>query len=171
MPSPKELDAMVKQTVWHHRKRLPMSDAQRLWFRGNQSLTKQLVAYSDGEFELELLREYRSKPLMHEARALGIDLHRACQIREVMLKCNGQATVFARSIISDQAIRASKHQLTKLGTMPLGHLLFKQANVNLETRQVARTFINGKAYFARRTLYQLNGENILVSEYFLKTLW
>ncbi len=162
---------MVNQTIWHHRKRLPMNEAQRLWFRGNQSLTKQLIAYSDGEFELELLREYRGKPLMHESRVLGIRLHRSCQIREVMLKCKGQATVFARSIISDQAIRASKHQLTKLGTVPLGHLLFKQAKVNLETRQVAKTVINGDTYFSRRTLYQLNREDILVTECFLRALW
>jgi chorismate-pyruvate lyase len=88
-----------------------------------------------------------------------------------MLKCNGQATVYARSIISDQAIRASKHQLTKLGNVPLGHLLFKQAKVNLETREVARIVINGKTYFARRTLYQLNREDILVTEFFLRPLW
>ena len=167
--------ALASHTIWLHRKRLITNDKQRVWFRGNQSLTQQLIDYSQGDFQLELLREYRVKPFMHEARALGIDLHNACRIREVLLKCQGEATVFARSIISDQAIRASKHQLTKLGTVPLGHLLFKRANVNLETRQIAkieRKYNNQqRTTFARRTLYQLNGENILVSEFFLQAVW
>lgn len=163
--------ALASHTNWQHRKRVSMSDAQRLWFRGNQSLTKQLITYSQDNFSLELLAEYRAKPYMHEAKALGISLHKACQIREVLLKCHGKATVYARSIISDQAIKASKHQLTKLGTVPLGHLLFKRANVDLETRQVARIKQQDKTVFARRTLYQLNGEDILVSEFFLQAIW
>lgn len=173
-----DLKRMASHAIWHHRKRLPMNKSQREWFRGNQSLTKQLMAYSEGEFELKLINEYQGKPFMHEARALGLDLHRGCRIREVMLHCLGQETVFARSIISDQAIRASKHQLTKLGTIPLGHLLFKQANVNLETRQVAKIGYGDmgsdsekRPTFARRTLYQLNSENILVTEFFLQAVW
>ena len=165
------LNKLAKHANWLHRKRISMSDKQRIWFRGNQSLTKQLIQYSDGQFELELLGERRLRPYIHEARALGISPSNGCRVREVLLKCHDQATVYARSVISDKAIKASKHQLTKLGSIPLGHLLFKQAKVNLETRQIARIDIKGKQYFARRTLYQLNSEDILVTEYFLEKLW
>lgn len=162
---------LSKHAVWLHRKRVFMEDAQKKWFRGNQSLTQQLLDHSQHNFSLELLAEYRAKPCMHEAKVLGIGLHRNCRIREVLLKCHGEATVYARSIISDQAIKASKHQLTKLGTTPLGHLLFKRAKVNLETRQVAKISKEDSTMYARRTLYQLNGENILVSEFFLQEVW
>ncbi len=162
---------LTKHSNWLHRKRIAMGDKQRIWFRGNESLTKQLIKYSDGHFELELLGEYWRQPYIHEARALGVAPHKGCRIREVILKCQGQNTVYARRTISDKAIQASKHQLTKLGTVPLGHLLFKQAKVNLETRQIAKIRVDDQFYFARRTLYELNGEDILVTEYFLKPLW
>jgi chorismate--pyruvate lyase len=107
----------------------------------------------------------------HESRALKIPLHRSCLIREVLLYCKDQPVVFARSVISDKAIKASKHQLTKLGTIPLGHLLFNNAKVDLNTRQIARLTIDKEQRFARRTLYQLNGEAILVAEFFLSPPW
>lgn len=166
---------LAKHRNWHHRKRRPLSDAQRYWLRGNQSLTKQLIKLSQDGFKLQMVREVRMKPYAHESRFLGLPLHRSCLVREVLLFCQGKPVVFARSVISDKAMKASKHQLTKLGTIPLGHLLFNHAKVDLETRQLARILIsacaNKKEYFARRTLYKLNGENILVAEFFLSPLW
>ena len=166
-----DFKALAAHASWQHRKNILLSEAQRTWLRGNQSLTKQLIDYSQGDFELQLLGEYRAKPYMHEMQTLGLDLQPECRIREVLLKCHGHATVFARSIITDQAIQASKHQLIELGNVPLGHLLFKNAEVNLETRQIAKIDLSNRSIFARRTLYKLNGENILVSEFFLEDVW
>jgi len=156
---------------WQHRKSIIIREAQYAWLRGNQSLTQQLIEYSQGDFELQLLDEHRAKPYMHESQALGFKLQQECHIREVLLKCHGEVTVYARSIISDQAIQASKQQLIKLGNVPLGHLLFKNAKVDLETRQIAKIDLPDRSIFARRTLYKLNGENILVSEFFLQEVW
>lgn len=167
----KQFLALAKQSCWVHRKRLPLTENQKYWLRGNQSLTKQLVLYSQGDFSLEVIRELRQRPFAHEARKLNVPLHRSCVIREVLLICNNEPTVFARSVISDKAIKASKHQLTKLGKTPLGHLLFNQAKVNLDTRDVAKTKQNNQKYFSRRTLYQLNKEDILVSEFFISPPW
>ena len=161
---------LARQQNWQHRKRTPLTDSQRYWLRGNQSLTKQLIQHSNGNFDLEVIREIRAIPFAHEARVLGLPFFRSCLIREVVLFCNDQAVVFARSIISDRAIKASQHQLTKLGNIPLGHLLFNQARVNLETRQIMRFKLKEENHFGRRTLYQLNGEDILVSEFFLMSL-
>lgn len=163
--------ALATHASWQHRKSIVLSEAQRAWLRGNQSLTQQLIDYSQGDFELQLLDEHRAKPYMHESQALGLELQQECRIREVLLKCQGEATVYARSVISDQAIQASKQQLIKLGNVPLGHLLFKNAKVDLETRQIAKIDLLDRSIFARRTLYKLNGENILVSEFFLQEVW
>lgn len=171
VPARNHFLALAKQSKWVHRKRLPLTQHQKYWLRGNESLTKQLIHYSQENFSLEIIKEVRGRPFMHEARKLKLDLHRNCLIREVLLSCNNEPMVFARSVISDKAIKASKHQLTKLGKTPLGHLLFNQAKVDLSTRQIAKITVNKESSFARRTCYQLNKEDILVTEYFIQTPW
>jgi len=166
-----DFKALAAEASWQHRESVLISEVQRIWLHSDESLTKQLIDYSEDNFELQLLDEYQDEPYSHESQALGFDVLQKCHIREVLLKCHGQATVFARSIISDQAIAASKQQLAKLGNIPLGHLLFKNGKVDLETRQIAKIDQLDKSIFARRTLYELNGENILVSEFFLKEVW
>ena len=164
-------EQLAKVKDWQHRKRLSLTDKQRYWLRGNHSLTKQLIEYSDNNFELNLLGETWQKPYQHEAEVLRVKPEQECLVREVELLCNKQVVVYARSIISPAAIEASGHELTKLGNVPLGHLLFKNAKVDLETRELAKIIVSDKPSFARRTLYQLNNEDILVSEFFIEPLW
>lgn len=161
---------LARHGRWMHRKIPILTEGQRYWLRGNQSLTKQLIEYSDNQFSVRVLREYRHKPYVHEVRKLGQPLNQACLIREVELLCKQQPIVFARSIIPLTALRGTGLQLARLGNKPLGHLLFKQANVDLEQREIALISLES-AYWARRTIYQFNGSDILVSEFFLDKPW
>ncbi len=167
---PSQYDLLAKHVHWVHRKRHNLTEQQRYWLRGNQSLTKQLIAFSDGQFRVRVLREFRGLPYAHEAAKLNIPLYIACHIREVELLCHDEATVFARSIIPLDVLKGTGLQLAHLGNKPLGHLLFKQAKVDLEQRQVAKIELNGHSSWARRTVYQFNRAGILVSEFFLMPL-
>ena len=158
---------LAKATNWVHRKHYPLNEQEKYWLRGNQSLTKQLIKESNNRFEVVVLRETLARPYLHEARKLGIALHKIARIREVELRCHNEAAVYARSVIPLETLKGSGLQLTNLGNTPLGHLLFKRANVNLATREIAKRQFNGKQRWARRTLYQFNNQNILVSEFFV----
>lgn len=158
---------LAKNSHWSHRKRHLLIEQEKYWLRGNQSLTKQLLKKSDNHFEVIVLKETLSRPYLHEARKLGISLHKITKIREVELRCNGEPSVYARSIIPLEVLKGSGLQLANLGNKPLGHLLFKRAKVDLETREIAKRQFVGKQQWARRTLYCFNRQNILVSEFFL----
>ena len=158
---------LAKTTHWFHRKRYPLTEEQKYWLRGNQSLTKQLIKKSDNHFEVIVLKEAFARPYLHEAIKLGLSLHKVAKIREVELRCDNEPSVYARSVIPLDVFKDSGLQLANLGNTPLGHLLFKRAKVNLDTREIAKRNFVGKQRWARRTLYCFNRQNILVSEFFL----
>lgn len=78
--------------------------------------------------------------------------------------------MFARSIIPAKALNGHGLKLAHLGDKPLGHLLFKQAKVDLEQRDISQITVEQKTYWARRTIYRFNNSDILVSEFFLRIL-
>lgn len=156
----------AKTRHWHHHKRYSLNATETYWLRGNQSLTKQLIEHSK-QFEVIVLNEAIAKPLVHEAKQLGLAFNKIAKIREVELRCDGQTMVYARSVIPLEALKGSGLQLAKLGNKPLGHLLFKRAKVDLETRQLSKVTVQGKQRWARRTIYRFNTQDILVSEFFM----
>jgi len=159
--------SMAANRNWRHRKRLPLTNEQKYWLRGNQSLTKQLVDWSDNHFRVQVINESYAKPYAHEAKKLALPPSCICKIREVELICKDKAVVFARSVIPLQALKGNGLQLAHLGNKPLGHLLFKQARVDLNQREIANIEYSSESYWARRTLYKFHQANILVSEFFL----
>lgn len=162
----REYRKLAKVTHWVHRKRHLLSEEEKYWLRGNQSLTKQLISYSKS-FEVSVLNESENQPLTHESHKLDLAENKTAKIREVELICDGKPAVYARSVIPLAALEGTGFELDNLGKKPLGHLLFKQAKVDLETREIAKIVVNGKPRWARRTTYRFNQQDILVSEFFL----
>ena len=134
------------------------------------SLTKQLMNLSDGHFEVSVVDETIALPYSHEQEKLKIDADQSAMIRQVELKIFDEVVVFARSIIPMSLINAKKNSLANLGQKPLGHLLFKDGNMDISKRDFNNLIIDNKQYFARRTPYQYQQTNILVSEFFLPSL-
>ena len=64
-----------------------------------------------------------------EARALGLRLGAWAWIREVQLLGDGQPWVFARTLIPADTLRGRGRRLTRLGTRPLGEVLFTDPGV------------------------------------------
>ncbi len=134
------------------------------------SLTLALSSLSNEDFSVNVLSQVVATPMFHEQIALSQPFSRAAMIREVELKLSDTAVVFARSIIPLELVSSGRNGLANLGRTPLGHLLFKDGNIRVSKRQILQTTIDGVSVAARRTPYDYQGSQILVSEYFLPAL-
>jgi len=134
------------------------------------SLTKQLMDLSDGHFEVIVVDEKIESPYSHEQQKLQTEGDEQAMIRQVELKIFDEVVVFARSIIPISLINTKKNSLANLGQKPLGHLLFRDGNMDISEREFNYLVIDNEEFFARRTPYQYQETNILVSEFFLTTL-
>ncbi|MFT6034021.1 MAG: chorismate--pyruvate lyase [Arenicella sp.] len=140
------------------------------------SLTAALVALSDQNFSVKVVRQRIARPYFHEQLKLNRPLSRGALIREVELQLYGESVVFARSIIPLSLITNSQNGLANLGQTPLGHLLFKNGKIRVSKRQFSRpshTMTTDKqcTVSARRTPYDYQGSQILVSEFFLPQIY
>lgn len=58
-------------------------------------------------------------------------------VREVLLHCDGEAHVFARSLLPLSSLTGEQQQLASLGEQPLGQVIFNQANMQRSAIEVA----------------------------------
>ena len=135
-------------------------------------------------FQVRLLRQGWGSPLYSEGRLLGMRRGEIAVIREVLLLCDEQPWVFARTLIPIHSLRGRARRLTRLGERPLGEVLFSQPGLRRGAIQVAR-LLSGHRLFAaavtglgevpaqlwgRRTLFYYAGKPLLVNEIFLPGL-
>ena len=135
------------------------------------SLTSALISLSDNNFAVKVLQQHIKLPFFHEQLKLGQPLSRAAVIREVELQLYGEPAVFARSIIPLPLVAKGRNGLASLGRTPLGHLLFKDGQIRVSKRQYSQTSYHGDQVSARRTPYDYQGSQILVSEFFLPAIY
>lgn len=135
------------------------------------SLTSALLGLSDNNFAVNVMQQSIKLPFFHEQLELGQPLSHAAVIREVELQLYGETAVFARSIIPLSLVDRGRNGLANLGRTPLGHLLFKDGQIKVSRRQFSQTLYNGDQVAARRTPYDYKGSQILVSEFFLPTIY
>jgi len=126
---------------WQSHDQMSLTAGQKDWLISTGSLTKQLTEHAEGDFNLNLLSEEWITTLSHEAKYLDIPTDEQCLVREVELSCKGIATVYARSVITNNALEASRDELKNLGSIPLGHLLFKEGKADLSSREIAEITI------------------------------
>ncbi|CAM5213711.1 chorismate--pyruvate lyase family protein [Alishewanella longhuensis] len=145
--------------------------ALRPWLLEPASLTARLKAHST-DFRLQLLGE-RSMALPAFLQRCFSQTTGACVRREVLMWCNNQPSVYAQSWLPAKSLQ-HLHQLAVLGEQPLGELLFQFADVvrsPIEVAQLAlataRDPIAAGRYWARRSVFTVAGQPILVAEVFL----
>lgn len=135
------------------------------------SLTAALVALSNNNFEVNVMRQRLALPYFHEQRKLARPLSRAAVIREVELQLYGESVVFARSIIPLSLVTNGRNGLANLGRTPLGHLLFRDGKIRVSKREFTNITYQKNRLVARRTPYDYQGSQILVSEFFLPAIY
>jgi len=144
--------------------RIP-SPALKQWLRDRGSLTERLLAKSSGDFRVELLQQGWGRASIDEARALQVPPRHRVMIREVTLHGQQQPWVYARSILPAKSLERSLRHLKRLGTKPLGALLFSDPHLQRSAIEVKRT----PRGWGRRSVFHLQGQPLLVSEIFLPT--
>lgn len=143
----------------------------RAWLRAQGSLTRHLARVCPGRLVVEVLGEGWAAADPASARLLGLRMGVRVWRREVRLACRhagGQtAYVHAVTLSSPAALRVLG--LARLGRRPLGSLLFRQG-----ARRLVREFLppghRGRPHWARRSLFLLRGQRLLVQESFLPGL-
>ena len=131
------------------------------WLIDTKSLTAKLKdKYAD--FGVKVISQTSQSPYVHEQPLLG-DTQQAV-VREVELMGNQQVVVFARSVIPQTADTQS---LLEIGSKPLGEVLFNDPNITRGALQI--THVDG--VWGRRSTFTIGETPILVSEFFLESLY
>ena len=156
------------------------------WLSDTGSLTQKIERAIGQKLEVVVLRDCRQNFNSDESRYFHFKIKR-CRIREVLLCANGMPLVMANSIIPGSSSSGTNHEVLRLGKKPLGAVLFAKTRMRSKKkplREIARldkrNILWKKCFqqyqnlpavsWARRTLYQLKGRPLLVSEVFLPAL-
>ena len=153
------------------------------WLIETGSLTARLQQRY-AQFAVQAVRLGDAKPLQEEADLLRAPSHQVALIREVLLKGNGQSVVFAHSVLPKSSLRGEWHRLGRLGSKPLGAILFSNPKVTRTPLSYKKLSANHALYqhaiqhslqkpsylWARRSIFSLNCAKIMVTEVFLPAL-
>lgn len=151
------------------------------WLSDASSLTARILEHCDGPFRVELIRQWRGKPMAGEASFLGIKPGRVALIREVRLRCAERPWVYARSVMPLDTLHGPGRKLGNLGVKPLGAVLFADRRIKRDRVELARVRPGDLIYehalgadpcevdelWGRRSLFRVQQAPLLVSEWFL----
>ncbi len=124
------------------------------------------------------------RPSRDEARALSLRLDAWTWVREVQLLCSDRPWVFARTLIPPPTLNGRGRRLTRLGTRPLGEVLFADPGAHRGPVEIARIVagqtLHQRAFtgfveppdpiWGRRSVFRIDGRPLLVCEIFLPNL-
>lgn len=149
------------------------------WVYEPGSLTQRLRNYYGAGVAVKILFNQWQPPFLTESQRLHLPVQRYSLIREVLLHVDDKPLILARTVLPQATINIAKRKLSKLGTRPLGEVIFSYPNLQrLETdlccisaqrwtselRQLVA--IEGKIC-GRRTVYAIEQQPMLVSEFFM----
>ena len=153
------------------------------WLRDESSLTHRLVCACAGAFQVRPLVTQWRRPALTDARPLGIAEGELAFIRQVHLLCDGRPWVFAHTVIPRKVAQGTLRGLTRLGSKPLGAVLFSDPGMHRGPIEVARLEPGMAMYrlamtgqdekrpiWGRRSVFRLHEQALLVSEIFLTEL-
>ena len=109
-------------------RKAPVDRALRAWLQSDGSLSRRL-ARAFGRFEVQVLKQGSAPARPDELRLLRqagrsrLSVQR-CHVREVVLRCDGQALVYARTVLPAVQSVMTWRALRGLGSRPLADLLF-----------------------------------------------
>ncbi len=157
----------------------------RRWLTDPGSLTQRLSSRCP-RFAVRVLQQGRAAPLLDEAPLL--QLRRSTervQQRDVLLLCRQQPAVFAHTIFTRESLRRAWQPVGRLGNRSLGTLLFSNPRIRRGRMQYRKLDRRHPLYrrimrqtggalpaslWARRSLFLLNSQPMLVTEVFLPDL-
>lgn len=155
----------------------------RPWLCDRGSLTRRLKAHYH-RFEVRPLRRGLFPPIHDELRTLGMPRRGVAYVRDVLLVGDGENRVYAHSALPRNGVAGAWNRVTRLGTRPLGEALFADPLVRRHGLAVKRLTprdtlhraacraagVRAPWLWARRSVFCLAGQPLLVTEVFLPAL-
>ncbi len=156
--------------------------ADRLaWLIDTESLTHRVRQACGGRFRVRVLGQSWGRPLRSEARVLRLRAGERCLVREVQLLCDERPWVFARTIIPVSTLSGQHRRLARLGSRPLGAVLFADPSMRRGAVQIAAITARHGMFeratrdlkqrpaqiWGRRSVFRVADKPLLVSEIFL----
>jgi chorismate lyase len=155
------------------------------WLSDRTSLTKKLMMRSQ-HFRVQRLRQANGQCLRDECGAIGLPRRLIVREREVILRCDEKAVVFAHTVMPLTSNAADWPFFSTLGERSLGTTLFGDPKVKRGELEYAKLHSGhplvrramraaGQHYeqfplFARRCLFKRNKGLLLVTEVFLPAI-
>ncbi|MDH5601115.1 MAG: chorismate lyase [Gammaproteobacteria bacterium] len=177
----------VFEPVWRSREMLlgrAIEQDIAPWLFEQGSLTRRIVLNCKNKFRVEVLSQQWQRPMLNEALRLGVHPEHYAFIREVLLYCGDIPWVFARSVIPHKTLTGPRRSLGKLGTRPLGEILFSDPSIQRDALEVAEIkkgqrmfscatqclFTPPESVWGRRSVFYLHKKPLLVNEVFLPSI-
>ncbi len=175
---------MVKFNTTHPQAWLPalctVSPQIRYWLQYRGSLTRRIQEQCT-QFHVEPVFQDFAHIYGDEWRKMKLYRHELALVREVYLYCCDKPVVFAHSIVSRKNLQGAWRTLNGLGNRSLGSMLFTNPKVKrtplefkkvnsghfLYDRAILRLTEKPTHLWARRSLFTLQNQSILVTEVFL----
>ena len=147
--------------------RMHLNNAEDLsWLLEDGSITQKISGMAI--FQLEIIRDQLGLASMNEYWALGL-FPQPVRVREVILSGNNQPMVYAKSIIPFSTSSKGYPELEKIGSKPLGDLIFTSDLFIKESRMFAPFIKHGdpSKVWGRKTNYSVQGYPFSIMEVFL----
>lgn len=173
---------MKSKQRWYRRHQLFNHSIQASlvsWLFDVSSLTARLIAICGKNFSVHVISQRWQTLDAAEAAAMSLPFERSALVREVLLCCDEQPLVYARTVIPSVTIQGAQRRYANMGNRPLGAMLFADRTMQREAVQVSMLPAEHPAYqytkinqpvWGRRSVFRVSGKPILVSEYFLPEL-
>ena len=179
---------------WHHHvNHVNAPAALRHWLTDRGSLTAKLIAHSN-QFRVQRICQKTETCWTDEFASIGLPRPTKVHAREVLLRCDERATVYAHTVMPLDANATQWPLFRTLGNRSLGSTLFKDPRVIRGPMQFARLAPDHPAMrralaltepesgphwriqferslFARRSLFFRRSGVMLVTELFLPNLF
>ncbi len=176
------MTALSSNRHWHAGQQSRMkgiSPIVREWLFDSGSLTRRLMQLCGEQFQVQVISECAYCRINERERALlAIKSGVQARIREVFL-CHGDIPlVFARTVIPLTTLRGEAHRLAYMGGRPIGALLFSCRGMIRGPLQISKQGASSlhaslpeDEVWGRRSLFYLSDKPLLVSEFFLPSLF
>ncbi len=167
---------------WYRRHQLfnhSIQPALSHWLFDTSSLTARMVVLCGKNFSVRVISQGWQKLDSEEASAMSLKNVHSGLVRQVLLCCNNQPLVYARTVIPATTIQGAQRIYANMGNRPLGAMLFADRTMRREKVEVAmlpaahnaNQYTNiDESIWGRRSVFRVSGKPLLVSEYFLPEL-
>ena len=179
MTNVSQLFPVTLSCEWEHTGFEHLSESLKHWLLDPNSLTARLKSQAK-TFKVVVVGQTQS--LCNEQEACSfIPAYEPILIREVILYCDDQPQVFARSLLPLSSLTGEEASLSTLGDVPLGQVIFNNTNLvrgdisvgcfdqNSSVAQLAKQLDlpQQEKLWGRRSLFFLHDKPLSVAEVFL----